>query len=210
MASTKKLKVGVIGPKGQCGSCVVDELLSRGHHAVGISRPPTNWKKSGPNGQFSGKYSPLAIDVTDHIKLDEVFSSSGFEAIVVAYGPNLSDLSKVYYTLVETQAKIKTALLNSMYEGPFIIIGGAGSLHAQSGVQLVDTKDFAFSWWMTWPDAHMDYMYQHGIDHGSWFIPIIIILFKWSRAAIEKTGKYIKNMKRKKIQTTLSHSLSLN
>ncbi|KAJ3954373.1 hypothetical protein N0V92_009121 [Colletotrichum tropicale] len=40
MSSTKKLRVAVLGPKGQCGSCVVDELLSRGHSVVGLSRNP--------------------------------------------------------------------------------------------------------------------------------------------------------------------------
>lgn len=44
------LTVAVLGPKGQCGQCVVDELLSRGHNAIGISRdPPKEWKTAPPN-----------------------------------------------------------------------------------------------------------------------------------------------------------------
>ncbi|KAK1762682.1 NADH(P)-binding-domain-containing protein, partial [Phialemonium atrogriseum] len=130
MATATPLKVAVLGPAGQCGSCVVDELLSRGHTVVGISRnPPEDWKSN------SG-YSSVPVDIQDTKKLSKVFSA-GFDAIVSAYAPPLADLSKVYETGVEGHGKIKMALLESSHEGQIIVIGGAGSLHTKNGQQLV-------------------------------------------------------------------------
>lgn len=115
----KPLKVGVIGPNGQCGSCVVDELLMRGHTVVGISRnPPKHWK-----GSANAHYSSISIDIhRENKRLIEAFSSQ-FDAIICAFGPGLSDLDKVYMDAVEAHGRIKTALLASDHTGPFIIIG---------------------------------------------------------------------------------------
>lgn len=112
----KKLKVAVIGPKGQCGSCVVDELLSRGHSVVGISRnPPQKWAAEGD-------YTPHAVDLHDTDRLADALSQ-GYDAIVSAYGPPLAKLDEIYEHCVEGHAKIKNAVLQSTHSGGFIIIG---------------------------------------------------------------------------------------
>lgn len=112
----KTLKVAVIGPKGQCGACVVDELLSRGHAVVGISRsPPQSWPRPG-------NYSSVALNIYNTKALAEALSQN-FDAIVCAFGPPLVDLKTVYAETCEAQAKIKQALLLSTHKGPFVIIG---------------------------------------------------------------------------------------
>ena len=112
----KVLKVAVIGPKGQCGNPIVNELLSRGHSVVGISRnPPAQWDKPGD-------YSAVSLDLADIRKTATVFSQ-GFDAIVSAYGPPLERFNQVYFYCGEFQGKIKAALLASTHTGPFIIIG---------------------------------------------------------------------------------------
>ncbi|CAH0015653.1 unnamed protein product [Clonostachys rhizophaga] len=132
------LRVAVIGPKGQCGSCVVEELLSRGHTVVGISRkPPAQWRDKNQ------RYSGLAVDIYDHQALVDAMSGN-FDGIVSAFAPPLNDLNTVYHGVVEGQMRIKNALLDSTHSGPFIIVGGAGSLFNEDGVQLVDEKDFPF------------------------------------------------------------------
>lgn len=114
--TTRPLRMGVIGPKGQCGSCIVNELLDRGHTVVGLSRdPPKIWKNNPA-------YSAIAVDVNNHADLTKVFSQ-GFDAIVSAYGPPMTDLSMTYYYGVESNLKIKVALLESTHKGPFIIVG---------------------------------------------------------------------------------------
>lgn len=111
-----KLKVAVIGPKGQCGSCVVDELLSRGHSVVGISRsPPQKWAAEGD-------YTPQAVDLHDTDSFARALSN-GFDVIVSAYGPPLAKLDEIYEHCVEGHAKIKNAVLQSTHSGGFIIIG---------------------------------------------------------------------------------------
>ncbi|KAK7703819.1 hypothetical protein SLS64_008763 [Diaporthe eres] len=112
----KKLKVAVIGPKGQCGSCVVDELLSRGHSVVGISRnPPPKWAAEGD-------YTPHAVDLHDTDRFAQALSKD-YDAIVCAYGPPLAKLDEIYEHCVEGHAKIKEAVLQSTHSGGLIIIG---------------------------------------------------------------------------------------
>lgn len=157
---SKGFRVAVLGPKGQCGQCVVDELLSRGHSVVGISRsPPSIWPRSG-------KYSGIACDFGDIPGLSTIFSEGGFDAVVSAFAPPLVDLKDVYRLGVEGHGNIKMAIVRSTYQGPVIIIGkvsvpfdkcfmlnamcsagGAGSLYYKNGVQLCDDEGFAFKHW---------------------------------------------------------------
>lgn len=113
----KSLRVAVLGPKGQCGQCVVDELLSRGHTVVGISRsPPKSWPKQG-------EYSAIACDYGDIEKLSAILTAGGFDCVVSAFAPPLLDFKDVYRLGVEGHGNIKMAILKSSYRGPFIIIG---------------------------------------------------------------------------------------
>lgn len=202
MSIKTSLKVAVLGPTGQCGSCVVDELLSRGHTVVGISRnPPKGWKGNE-------RYSAVPVDIQDTEKLAKAFSA-GFDAIVCAFSPSLSDLSTTYENGVEGHGRIKTALLRSDHTGSFIVIGmswdlgrkygngqltykrstgGAGSLHGSDGVQLVDRPEFAYSWWYRWPDVHLNYMRTRAYDHKATGFGRFITGFKWARANIQRPG----------------------
>ena len=105
-----------MGPKGQCGSCVVEELLARGHSVVGISRNPPQ------NVPVKGDYKAVAIDYTDVDKLAEAMSDN-FDAIVCAYGPPLDPMELTYMTCVETHCRIKQAFLKSSHSGSFVVIG---------------------------------------------------------------------------------------
>ncbi|KAF4120102.1 hypothetical protein GMORB2_3513 [Geosmithia morbida] len=179
---SKPLKVGVLGPKGQCGQCVVDELLSRNHSVVGISRsPPSTWPKTGD-------YSSIAVDFSDTATFSSVLSEGGFDAVVSAFGPPLNDLKDVYRLGVEGHGNIKMAILKSSFRGPFIIIGGAGSLYYKNGVQLCDDKLFAFHHWYQWPDVHLEYMAARMFDHSQRGLATFIRLFKWARSTRQNPG----------------------
>ncbi|KAI1857326.1 uncharacterized protein JN550_013306 [Neoarthrinium moseri] len=184
MATPKKLKVAVLGPSGQCGQSVVNELLSRNHDVVGLSRnPPKTWTST----TNTGSYTAESVDVFDDSSLARAFSK-GYDAIVCSYAPPLGDFSKLYQLGVEGHAKIKTALLASDHKGPFVVIGGAGSLHCADRRQLVDQPDFAFGWWYTWPSQHVEYMRVRASDHGASFFSRFIGGFAWARQTVEKTG----------------------
>ncbi|KAJ5745722.1 hypothetical protein N7520_010904 [Penicillium odoratum] len=177
-----KFNVAVLGPKGQCGQCVVDELLSRGHSVVGVSRsPPSKWPKAG-------NYSAITCDFSDIRGLSTILSEGGFDAVVSAFAPPLGDMKAVYRLGVEGHGNIKMAILRSTYRGPFIIIGGAGSLYYKKGVQLCDDDGFAFSHWYAWPDVHLDYMSTRMSDHGQRGLGVFLRLFKWARGNIETPG----------------------
>lgn len=114
--SPARLKVAVIGPKGQCGSCVVDELLSRGHSVLGISRnPPQEWASKGD-------YTPHAVDLHGTDRFAHALSQ-GCDAVVCAFGPPLDNLGEIYEHCVEGHAEIKEADLQSTHAGTLIIIG---------------------------------------------------------------------------------------
>lgn len=114
--SKKQLRVAVIGPKGQCGSCVVDELLSRGHHVTGISRsPPKVWNSPGD-------YIGLAADLKNVPAFTKALSG-GYDAIICAFGPPLEPMDEVYFKCIEGHLLIKKAMLRSNHKGSFLIIG---------------------------------------------------------------------------------------
>lgn len=114
------LRIAMLGPTGQCGSCIVDELLYRGHDVVGVSRnPPDTWKE---NPSHRGVYESVSVDVQDEAMLRDVFSS-GFDAIVCAFAPGNRDLGRVYEVGVEGHGRVKRALLGSSHSGSFIVIG---------------------------------------------------------------------------------------
>ena len=133
------LRVAVLGPKGQCGSCVVDELLSRGHSVVGISRtPPQTWGKHGEylpqtwgkHGEYTpqtwgkhGEYEGIPCDFNDIRGLSRILSDGKFDTVISAFGPPLVDLKTVYSAGVEGHGNIKMALLRSTFRGHLIIIG---------------------------------------------------------------------------------------
>jgi putative NADH-flavin reductase len=111
------MRVAVLGPKGQCGQCVVDELLSRGHSVIGISRsPPKTWPRAG-------NFESIAVDFSDTKTFSAILSEGKFDAVVSAFGPPLHDLKDVYRVGVEGHSNIKMAVLKSTYRGPLIIIG---------------------------------------------------------------------------------------
>ncbi|OJJ82476.1 uncharacterized protein ASPGLDRAFT_67929 [Aspergillus glaucus CBS 516.65] len=80
------------------------------------------------------------------------------------------------------------AIVRSIYRGPVIIIGGAGSLHYKNGVQLCDDEGFAFKHWYTWPYVHMEYMATRMFDHGQMGFGYFIRLFKWAKSNRENPG----------------------
>jgi putative NADH-flavin reductase len=89
---------------------VVDELLSRGHSVVGISRsPPPKWAADGD-------YRPHAVDFHDTNRFEQALSQD-FNAIVFWRSSKRSEYC------VEGHSKIKEAVLQSEHSGDLITIG---------------------------------------------------------------------------------------
>jgi putative NADH-flavin reductase len=115
------MKVALIGASGNIGSQILSELRSRGHEVTAIARNPEKIAAAAgvkPVGADVGDASALASALRGH---DAVISSVRFRN----FDPQ---------TLLTA---VKASGVNRL-----IMVGGAGSLEARPGVQLVDTSDF--------------------------------------------------------------------
>lgn len=121
------MKVALIGASGMVGSAIRDEALARGHQVTAIVRHPE--KITVQNALLTVKKG----DVLEG-RVDELVR--GNDAVISAYNPgwsnpNIADETiKAYSAII---AGVKKAGLR------LLVVGGAGSLEASPGVQLIDT-----------------------------------------------------------------------
>ncbi len=121
------MKIAVIGATGFVGSNIINELVSRGHEVVGVSRKEKTADKS--NLRY------LAIDVTNVDTLAEALK--GQNIVISAFSPaatNPNLLEDFMKGSKAIQEAVKQAGVNR-----FIIIGGGGSLLNENGTQILDT-----------------------------------------------------------------------
>ena len=122
------MKIALIGASGMVGSAIRDEALSRGHQVTAIVRNPD---------KISVKNPSLTIKKGDVLegKVDELVR--GQDAVISAYNPGWSnpniadDTIKAYKAIIEGVKRSGVKRL--------LVVGGAGSLEASPGVQLIDT-----------------------------------------------------------------------
>ena len=122
------MKIALIGASGMVGSAIRDEALSRGHQVTAIVRNPD---------KISVKNPSLTVKKGDVLegKVDELVR--GQDAVISAYNPGWSnpniadDTIKAYIAIVNGVKKAGVKRL--------LVVGGAGSLEASPGVQLIDT-----------------------------------------------------------------------
>ncbi|GAB3719329.1 NAD(P)-dependent oxidoreductase [Spirosoma lituiforme] len=130
------MKLAIIGASGFVGSALVDESLNRGHVVTAIVRHPEKMTITHPD---------LTVKQGDALDADAVAQLvAGQDAVLSAYNagwanPNLYDDFLNGSIAIEkgTEAAGVSRLL---------VIGGAGSLEAAPGVQLVDTPQFPADW----------------------------------------------------------------
>ena len=130
------MKLAIIGASGFVGSALLDEALQRGHNVTAIVRHPEKISQVDP------KLTVKQGDAQDADALAELVS--GHDAVLSAFNagwtnPNLyTDFLKGCESIEKgtEQAGVKRLL----------VVGGAGSLEAAPGVQLVDTPQFPAEW----------------------------------------------------------------
>ena len=126
-------KIALIGSTGMIGQRILHEALSRGHKVMAIARDISKTGEISPNLDYRS---------ADIFNADSLMAAvAGQDVVVSAYGPGKGDprqIVKLAHTLIEALGRLETL--------PLIVIGGAGSLEAKPGVQLVDTPDFPAAW----------------------------------------------------------------
>jgi uncharacterized protein len=115
------MKVALIGASGNIGSQILSELRSRGHEVTAIARNPEKIA-AGPG------VKPVRADVGDADALASALR--GHDAVI----------SSARFRNFDPQ--ILLTAVRACGVKRLIMVGGAGSLEAKPGVQLVDTPDF--------------------------------------------------------------------
>ncbi len=129
------MNIALIGATGYIGSYILTEALSRGHQITAIVTHPEKL----PHHQ---KVNAKKGDVFDEKGLSEMVI--GHDAVISAFSPKRMD-PNIYDHYVEGIRSIICGVKKAQVKR-FLIVGGAGSLTVESGVQLVDTPDFPKEW----------------------------------------------------------------
>jgi putative NADH-flavin reductase len=131
----KSMKVALIGATGFVGSAVLKELLARGHLVTALVRDPA---KLAPQ-------AGLTVRQADAQEATQVAAAlAGADAVVSAYNPGWGRPQIHDEFLAGSQAIIEGVKQAGLRR--LLVVGGAGSLYAAPGVQLVDTPQFPAEW----------------------------------------------------------------
>lgn len=121
------MKIGIIGASGQAGSFILKEALSRGHEVTAIVRNAS---------KIEDKTIPIIEKSIYDLTADDV---KDFEVVVNAFGAPLGE--------EQPHVAAGNALINAIKgtNTKAIIVGGAGSLYADSTqiIKLMDTNAFS-------------------------------------------------------------------
>lgn len=106
------LRIGVIGPAGFGGSYLCVELISRGHHVVGLSRSP---EKLGSHA----RYEPRTVDIDGDSEAEFAKALEDVDVVVCEYGPHTAGHNGLQYgelRFVEDGTLLENATANSKPE----------------------------------------------------------------------------------------------
>jgi len=125
------MKIALIGATGFVGAPVLAELLARGHQVSALARTPS---KIAPQPGLS----VVAADVLDAAQVAQAVA--GHDAVISAYNPGWGEPQIHDLFLQGSQAILDGAKQAGVKR--VLVVGGAGSLFAAPGLQLVDTPEF--------------------------------------------------------------------
>ena len=124
------MKVAVIGATGYVGAAVVKELAARGHEVTAFARKP----QAVP---AAANVQAVAADVNAP---DFAQKLKGFDAVISAFNPGWTNPNIGPEFTQGAQAIVEAAKAAAV---PYLlVVGGAGSLYVQPGLQLIDTPEF--------------------------------------------------------------------
>lgn len=129
------MKVALIGPTGFVGSAVLKELLSRDHDVVALARDPSKLEAR----------AGLTVVKADAKQADQIAAAvKGTDAVVSAYNPGWS-VADIHTEFLEGTRAIYDGVKRADVKR-LLVVGGAGSLYAAPGLQIVDTPEFPEQW----------------------------------------------------------------
>lgn len=130
------MRIAIIGASGFVGAELLKEALLRGHAVTAIVRRPEKITIIDP--QLTVKQG----DVQDPSVTAQVVA--GHDAVLSAFNADWTS-STLYDDFLTGSKAIEEGIQQSGVKR-LLVIGGAGSLEASPGVQLVDTPQFPADW----------------------------------------------------------------
>lgn len=128
------MKIALIGASGFVGGAILKEASARGHHVVAITRHPEKVET------LPG-VAAVKADAADTQQLADAIN--GQNVVISAFNGGWGDPDIYNKHLDGSKAIIDAA---KQAKARLIMIGGAGSLEAAPGQQLVDSPDFPAEW----------------------------------------------------------------
>ena len=125
------MKVALIGATGFVGNALLEELLARGHQVTALARNPDKLA-ARPQLQV------VKADVQDAAQVQAAVA--GHDAVISAFNPGWANPNIYQDFMSGTRAIVAGTKAAGVKR--YIVIGGAGSLYAADGSQLVDSPDF--------------------------------------------------------------------
>lgn len=123
------MKLVLFGPTGMIGSRILNEALSRGHMVTAITRDPSRFSISHEN------LTVVAGNALDPASVAEV--TKDHDAVLSAIGTSGSSLEVI---VEAARSLIKGLSLVGIRR--LVVVGGAGVLEVEPGVQFVDSPNF--------------------------------------------------------------------
>jgi putative NADH-flavin reductase len=127
------MNVAVLGATGTIGSRVVAEAVQRGHRVTGVTRSsaripadpgPVTWQVADPNS--------LGDTLAGHDVVVNAVNAGSDVAAAIANANVLPELARTLLAAMERQPATR-----------LIVVGGAGSLEVEPGLQVLDVEGFA-------------------------------------------------------------------
>ncbi len=126
------MNISIIGASGFVGTALLKEALQRGHNVTAIARDTSKIAES------SDALTLQNIDIHHANDLSTAVANS--DVVISAYNSGWTN-PNIYEDFIAGSKAIQSAVKASGAKR-LIVIGGAGSLYAAPGVQLVDTPEF--------------------------------------------------------------------
>ena len=131
-----KMKVAIIGATGFVGSHLLKEALLRGYEVLALVRDPD---------KVSLQSELLTVKTADVFNIGKVSELlAGQDAVISAYNPGWHHESLYDTFLAGAKAIQQAAKLAGVRR--LLVVGGAGSLEVEPGLQLVDSPSFPQEW----------------------------------------------------------------
>jgi uncharacterized protein len=122
------MKIAVVGGTGTLGRSIVNEALRRSHGVTAISR-------SEAPSSSSSRAVPATADATREEELERVLA--GHDAVVSAVGPRGAPPGM----LVDVTRALAASCMRT-HISRVLVVGGAGSLNVEPGIELLATPEF--------------------------------------------------------------------